>query len=304
MNCINLKISDVFWDEEIRDDYKVSHEMKKVWAVELDLLNELNRVCNKHNLNCIACAGTMLGAIRHKGFIPWDDDVDVMLFRDDYEILCKVAPSEFKYPYFFQTEQTDPGSYRGHAQLRNSETTGILKSELKSKLNINQGIFIDIFPLDNVPDDGNECTLFLKESKRLWNNFWCFKKMTIPPNFHRRNIFGLLKDLALFYLIPHSYAQKRCKECYVEYEDHQKKFNILETQKVVTTPISVVTYYREDLKMTRVAPFEMVNIAVPLNSEKVLDYVYGNWRVPVIGTSFHGGVIFDTEKSYKEYIKD
>ena len=103
MNCINLKISNTFFDEEIRDGYKVSREMKKIWAVELDLLNELNRVCNKHNIRCMAWAGTMLGAIRHKGFIPWDDDIDIMLFRDDYEKLCEIAPSEFTYPYFFQT---------------------------------------------------------------------------------------------------------------------------------------------------------------------------------------------------------
>ncbi len=304
MNCINLKISNTFFDEEIRDGYKVSREMKKIWAVELDLLNELNRVCNKHNIRCMACAGTMLGAIRHKGFIPWDDDIDIMLFRDDYEKLCEIAPSEFTYPYFFQTEKTDPGSLRGHAQLRNSDTTGILKSELKSKMNINQGIFIDIFPLDNVPNEENKCTLFLKESKRLWKSFCYYKRMSTQPNFHRRNIFGLLIDIVLFYIIPHSYAQRKCKECYIEYENHQMKYNHVDTKNVVTTPISVVKYNREDLKTTRIVPFEMLNITVPQNSEKVLDYVYRNWRVPVIGTSFHGGVIFDTERSYKEYIKD
>ena len=82
------------------------------------------------------------------------------------------------------------------------------------------------------------------------------------------------------------------------------KYNHVDTKNVVTTPISVVKYNREDLKTTRIVPFEMLNITVPQNSEKVLDYVYRNWRVPVIGTSFHGGVIFDTERSYKEYIKD
>ena len=106
---VNLKISlpEGFLDEEVRDGYKVSHEMKKVWAVELDLLAEFQRVCKKHNIKYIASGGTMLGAVRHKGFIPWDDDIDLMMLREEYEKLCIVAPSEFKHPYYFQTDRTD-----------------------------------------------------------------------------------------------------------------------------------------------------------------------------------------------------
>ena len=147
---IKLSLPSGFLEEEVRCDYTVSKEMKKVWAVELDLLSEFQRVCKLHDLKYSVCGGTLLGAIRHKGFIPWDDDIDVMMMRDEYEKLCKLA-DEFKHPYFFQTEETDPGSLRGHAQLRNSETTGILKRELKFKRPFNQGVFIDIFPLDNCP---------------------------------------------------------------------------------------------------------------------------------------------------------
>ena len=69
--------------------------MKKVWAVELDLLNEFARVCKEHDLKWFAHAGTLLGAIRHQGFIPWDDDIDVTMPRADYIQLCNVAPKAF-----------------------------------------------------------------------------------------------------------------------------------------------------------------------------------------------------------------
>jgi lipopolysaccharide cholinephosphotransferase len=150
---LKLKLPDGFLDEEVRCDYTVSHEMKELWAVELDLLAEFDRVCKKNSITYTADGGTLLGAVRHHGFIPWDDDIDIAMLRSDYEKLNGIAKEEFKDPYFWQTEETDPGSMRGHAQLRNSNTTGMLKSELDRNIMYNQGVFIDVFPFDNVPDD-------------------------------------------------------------------------------------------------------------------------------------------------------
>lgn len=126
---LKIKLPKHFLEGETRCGYYISPEMKKVWAIELDLLAEFMRICDIHHLKYWADGGTLLGAVRHKGFIPWDDDIDIIMMRDDFDKLCKFGPQEFKYPYFFQTEETDPGSARGHVQIRNSETTGMLKSE-------------------------------------------------------------------------------------------------------------------------------------------------------------------------------
>lgn len=98
-----------FFDEEVICDYKVSSNLKKLWAIEADLLREFVRVCDKYRLRWYAYAGTLLGAIRHSGFIPWDDDIDVCMPREDYDILTKELAGEFKTPYFMQTPYTESG---------------------------------------------------------------------------------------------------------------------------------------------------------------------------------------------------
>lgn len=109
---LNIELPKGFLEEEVRCGYTVTRKMKEVWAVELDLLKEFKRVCNKYDLKYCADGGTLLGAIRHQGFIPWDDDLDIAMLRKDFEKLNEVAPAEFKKPYFWQTEETDKGSAR------------------------------------------------------------------------------------------------------------------------------------------------------------------------------------------------
>lgn len=91
---MNYNKNDDFLKEENRDGYIVSPLMKKVWSVELDLLSELDRVCKKYDIKYYAAFGTLLGAVRNKGFIPWDDDIDVCMLRDDYARLKEVAKDE------------------------------------------------------------------------------------------------------------------------------------------------------------------------------------------------------------------
>lgn len=139
-------------EDEVIDGYLVPASMKKVWAVQLDLLKQFMSVCEKYGLRYFLSDGNLLGAVRHKGYIPWDDDIDVCMPRPDYNKLMRLGNSVFGYPYFFQSAYTDPDYVRPHAQLRNSNTTGALENEFYTT-KINQGIFLDVFPLDGLPSE-------------------------------------------------------------------------------------------------------------------------------------------------------
>lgn len=301
---IKLNLPQVFFEEEVRSGYLVSAKMKKIWAVELDLLNELLNVCNKYGLSIYANGGTILGAVRHKGMIPWDDDIDMMMPRKDYEKLCSIALSEFKYPYFFQTEDTDPGSYRGHAQFRNSKTTAILESEYVYKRKMNQGIFIDIFPLDNVPDSIEDREKFKNQAQKMRRKYNEYLLLSLPYHFvFRKNLVLLGLSIVKRLLIPHHKVSRMCKVFYNRFVVFTKKYIDIPTKSFLCIPFCTTIYDKNDLAQPIYMPFEILSIPVPFNYEKILEELYGDWHEFIIAPSMHGKVIFDTEKSYIEYLK-
>lgn len=137
-----------FLKEEMRCGFYVDTFRKKIWAIELDIYMKFAEVCKKHNLKFWGDGGTLLGAVRHNGFIPWDDDIDVIMPREDYNKFMKLPQEEFGEPYFLQTPYTDSNYAFSFIRLRNSNTTCTPK--VFAKAGCNNGIYIDIFPLDNL----------------------------------------------------------------------------------------------------------------------------------------------------------
>lgn len=308
---VNLKITlpDGFLDEEVRCGYTVTHEMKEVWAVELDIMMEIFRVCNKYKIQVLANSGTVLGAVRHKGFIPWDDDIDLEMTRENYNKLCEVGPSEFKYPYFFQTEYTDHGTQRGHIQVRRSDTTAILAGEKKLHCKFNQGIFVDIFPYDNVPDNPEAREKYLTRVKH------CKRMAMLLHNYANKYLVSETeKSLKRTFLrMAYPLFAIACKVkldtfFYRKMETAAASWNHVKTEFM--GPITYNPYddreYRRAASFDRTVslPFEFVTVPVCANYEEILKRDYGDYMEFVIGSSEHGGVEFDTDKPYTEYTGD
>lgn len=138
--------------------------LRQLQMIELEMLIEVDRICKKCGIKYNIIAGTLLGAVRHEGFIPWDDDADVAMLRPEYEKFRQACKTELDTTRFYFQDHRNTRGYRwGYGKLRRKNT--IFLRENQEHMPYKQGIFIDIFPLDGVPDN------YLLRSI---HNFHCF----------------------------------------------------------------------------------------------------------------------------------
>ena len=265
-----------FFNVEERNGYLISPLMKQVWACELDLLQELLRVCDKYKLRIYADSGTLIGAVRHKGFIPWDDDIDMAMPREDYTKLCEIAQQEFKHPYFFQTIYTDSNGYGNrHAQLRNSDTAAI---PLKGKHKFNQGIFIDIFILDDVP---STCRLMARMVRQL------------------RQAQTKIK-IGLKLGLPHKIITKLYQEYEKTITKYAKPNNIYVSK--ISLHLREYIFLKSDYSEIEYRDFEHIKIPIPKGYDQILRTNYGDYMHPKQVATGHGTMEYDTECSYRDIL--
>ena len=303
---LKLKIPEDFLQEEVRFGYTVSKQMKEIWAVELDLFAEFDRVCRKHGLTYIASGGTMLGAVRHHGYIPWDDDMDLMMMRDQYDKLCEVAEEEFTYPYFFQSEKTEPGFRRRFVKLRNSETTAIQQKELTLHPIYNQGIFIDIFPMDAVPDSEEEYQRKYKLFcfyRELYYRFLSMENLIYYDDdpFAKR----MVKKAAHLFLGAPARAMNLASWAFKKAEDVCRAYNDQDTELISLLSFQFENLghalHRSDMDDIIEMDFEFLKMPVVANYDEHLKRKYGDYMTPARDPSYHGGLIFDTNIGYAAY---
>lgn len=284
-------------EDEIRDGYLISSQMKKIWQVQMDLATQLIDVCKKHNLRIWATAGTLLGVIRHHGYIPWDDDMDFVMLREDYDKLLSFA-GEFRHPYFLQSAMNEPGYSRGHAQLRNSNTSAILPADVWQSFN--QGIFIDIFVFDDMTDDTESWpdkieNIQARLSKMRYRTYRSFGTKDLG------SIWRLLKSVFRF-------NRRTLKQYYVDTEDivrNWEKGDKAFLTNVMFAPRPYRRLCRDWYAKTIWLPFEDMQMPVPYEYDKELKAYYGDdYMTPKMSSSMHGTVVFDVNIPYKQKLKE
>lgn len=148
-----LVIPDQFLEDEIRENFRIDSTMKSAWAAELEVLDEISRICRKHNIVWYADWGTLLGAVRHHGFIPWDDDIDICIKRPDYERLLKILPAELPIGWRLQHKNGGEEQPQFWGCVLNGSTISIEKDRLQRFHGCPFVVGVDIFPMDYIPDD-------------------------------------------------------------------------------------------------------------------------------------------------------
>lgn len=138
-------------------------EFRKMQLLQLEMLQELDRVCRIYDIKYTIFCGTLLGAVRHKGYIPWDDDADVGMLREDYEKFKRISQEMNQDICYFQDHGTDKDYLWGYGKLRKTNT--VFVREGQEHLRGKTGVFIDVFPLDDIPG-------FL--GAQMVQDFYCF----------------------------------------------------------------------------------------------------------------------------------
>ena len=291
---IQIDLPKNFLEEEIRCGYKISSEMKKVWAVQIDLLEQVKKICINHGVMYFADSGTLIGAIRHKGYIPWDDDIDLVMMRNDYNKFMEYAKSELEFPYFLQTVYTDKDIMRAHAQLRNSKTTGYMPYEKNRPYN--KGIFIDIFPLDVIPEDPQLKKFSLKIKFK-----WKLLNYLIKYKYNKKNIVSWAKH---YLIVKPLTLWMDYKILYAKYERLCSQYNNSEFNRVSYIAYShgkkKHIWNKEWFDSAKEVDFEFTKIDIPVGYNERLKTEYGDYMVIKNVPSSHGELILSSEKSYME----
>ena len=151
--------------------------LNKLHSIQVEILDEIIRICDSNNLDYYLIGGTLLGAIRHKGFIPWDDDLDIAMPRDAYDKFISLCYSELSDDYILDSFKNNSGYWLPFIKIRKKNTIYEEKA-ISAKRNIPKGVWVDIFPLDNVKTQ-KYSTVFTSEIK-VNITLYCIKQGYLP----------------------------------------------------------------------------------------------------------------------------
>ena len=296
---------------EEREGFYVSSMMKRAWAAQIEVLQVLDDICKRHNITYFADWGTLLGAIRHRGFIPWDDDIDIAMKRVDYMRFLDVAVKELPRGYCVLTPD-NISAWKGWKESlsRIVNTTDIpLQGELLQKYHgFPYMVGIDIFPLDFLPinkeEESIQLNMFVAANTlgRAWINeelptaekmekLWEVERICnikfVKNRLYKEQLLGLSDKIAAMYWDTEEEAEELAM------------FGEWVHNDSLRMPVSC---YQSIIQV----PFENTTIPVPVGYEKILEAYYGkDWRMPVKSTASHEYPFYKKQQKelFKQYEK-
>lgn len=268
----------------MKKDYKRDLQLKI-----FEMVKDIDNICKKHNIKYYLAYGSCLGAVRHKGFIPWDDDFDIIMKYDEYLKFLDVCQEELdKETYFVQTLDTDPNYYLSFAKIRNIKTTLIEENNKDEKM-IN-GVYIDVFPLVGYPNNKFK-QLILKINRA----FVLSANRNVINNKLLYNIFKMILKI-----VGKKRIIKYCTRQCVKYkcEDHEQIISVFDGDG-----IQIGLTSNNVLGKPKRVKFEDLKLPIPENYDVYLKNLFGDYmKIPSkeqIEFKTHTPYFLDLNKHYE-----
>ena len=246
--------------------------LKHLHDLELMILKDFIKICEENNLNYYMYAGSLLGTIRHKGFIPWDDDLDVIMFRDDFEKFKKIFPTlnNPKYDLLSNEINEDYFYYFAKLMLKNTK----IEAEWNKQLSLHVGINIDIFVLDDISDNkfSRKC--------QIWKSFF-YNRLLITSNLKLDNLPFFIKLIShtLYYILKlfklnNSRLMKKSLRFLNEYSNKNSECVFDISANLNEYPL---IFKKSDFGKGKKSDFEDMKVNVPENYDEILTTLYGDY---------------------------
>lgn len=284
-----------FLKTEIRDGYQVSVTRKKVWLCELEMAAWFCNVCEKYGLNYFLIGGSAIGAVRHNGFIPWDDDLDIGMLRNDFDKFRKVSIRELPDNYKIEYGVLKDNVFSSLLRIRNNDTTGIIVDEYEQNAP-GGGIFIELYPFDNVQ-------IGIRRKLQLAKASILFLALN---NWNRKENFSGIKKL-----IINGLKMFPIESVWQMYEKNNKKYSGTKTEYVDTVALpsyakqGIHFYRKADVEQIVSHSYEFMCLNIPKGNDKCLRQQYGDYMElpPLEKRGIHHDfiVFYDPDKPYQEY---
>lgn len=276
----------------------MSYDLRKLQLVEADMLKDLKKACEENNIKYYLDSGTLLGAVRHKGFIPWDNDIDVVMPHEDYKRFLKIGQAALGEKYFVQSCYSDTAYYRAYTRIRLNNTT--MMYPYNKTLDIHHGIWLDIFPLINT-------------KKGL---SWRLKKILVRSlnvlrmdDYFYSNFDGFKKEkgafvcfwLKLLYKTPFR-IRKRLQEKLLGFLLKQNDGEYVSEISTAIKYISRKEVFEGDAIMLE---FEGEEYPAPVGYKEYLTDLYGDYMTlpPVEQRVSHDNLFIDFDNDYTKYME-
>ena len=291
-----LQFSEEYFKEEIRSGFKVSEIMKRCWAAQLEVLHEIDELCKRHDITYFAFYGTLLGSVRHEGFVPWDDDVDLAFIKDDYIKFLQYAETELSDHLILESIYTKDAWDDACSRLVN--TTGInISDDFTDKwYGCPFSVGVDIFPLYYIPRNDEEATLQLELLKTIGTVGSVAQyqngRMGTEDDYAEVNIAIAENLIQLEHYTGYHFETDSTlqKQLDILYDQLGRTYNDEESDYLAFMPKYIekgVKFEKQWLAEAVRKPFENITLSVPIGYDAILKKIYKNYMNPWRGGAAH-----------------